>query len=314
MMTCLLRRFFLSFAVLAALAAPALAQSFPGADTQQAQPPTPKMLNDYSARGAQIRYLGRFQTLDGWLVIRNGNPEFYYSTQDGSAMVMGILFDPNTSQMLTNEQLARLQMNDRSDAATLTRMVLEGEQKTGASAAATAPQPGAPIPPTPAPATADPNKTPSLSDRLYMDMVAANSVTVGQGTGKDIYIFLDPNCPHCQGFLQDMEKAGYMGPNGPTLHAVLVGFDAKSLVQAAYLLATPNPGDLLLRYAKGETTAIPAPNSITTTGIEKNVQMMTNWNFQGTPIIIYRDTMDKVKIVRGRPSDVQTLVKDLGAK
>ncbi len=337
-MSVFMRRWFLSLLFAFGLVLPAVAQDLPGSTAKT--PPMPKILTQQADRGAQIRYLGRFETLDGWLVVRGGQPEFYYSTLDGKALVMGILFDAVNDKMLTNEQLTRLQMSNSGDMATLTRMVLENhnDRDTASNDAAAAsraapvtpsnpvpttatPSAGAPVPSQAAPSQAAdaqeiknegglPN-TPA--NTLYLDMMGANSVKVGKGNGPALYAFIDPNCPHCQQFLKDLQANGYLEEGGLSVHAVLVAFDQRSLAQAAYLLGAPNPGELLMRYVGGDAEALPTPDSISTTGIAKNTQMMVRWGFEGTPVIVYRNSAKQIKIVRGRPLDLKGLAQDLGA-
>lgn len=357
-----LRQWLLSLIIAFSFVLPAVAQDLPGSTNKT--PPMPKILSQQTERGAQVRYLGRFETLDGWLVVRGGQPEFYYSTLDGKALVMGILFDAVNDKMLTNEQLTRLQMGNTGDMATLTRMVLEnhGERDAAANENAAAQRDAAATPATPAPDAAAapatgttpapaqtapvaepetatppaPQSTPDASalapnpdsaniteqgglpntpaNTLYLDMMGANSVKIGTGTGPALYAFIDPNCPHCQHFIKDLRDNGFLGANGLSVHAVLVAFDQKSLRQAAYLLAAPNPGELLLRYIDGDAEALPAPETITTTGIAKNTQMMVKWGFEGTPVIVYRNAEKQIKIVRGRPLELKKLVQDLGGQ
>lgn len=315
------------------------AQQLEAAPTTTVLPPLPKPLEEQKSRGAQIYYLGRYETLEGWMMVRNGQPEFYYATTDGKAVIMGFLFDAD-GEVITAHQVGKLAMTNPEQAKNLSQMVSpekgsaatrkEAEAEKAAEAAASASQPPAPLQtpvqtPTPlqpivtptAPADAQATSSDiatnlernSPSNMLMDELAAAPSVGLGQTSAALVYAFVDPNCPHCKRFLREMEP--YIKAGQVQLRLLPVGFNDQSLKQSAFLLAAADGGERLLKIAKTEVNDIPIDNTVNTDAVTSNVQILQRWNMMATPMVIYRNSAQEVKIVKGRPVDMPAMVRDL---
>lgn len=289
----------LSLALLA-VAAPAHATS------NKSQPPIPLPIQNLVNEGAQIRYLGRDNGLDGWVTMKQGQQQYFYVTEDQQSIVMGVLF------------------NAKGDVVTL-RQVNELRTKEGPAIDALAgfPEPARPDadPATAAPDFNDPASVaraaaavtaPSKSDQLYEAVTTANWISIGKPEAPIIYSFIDPECPHCHDLIQDVRKSGFLEKGQVQLRLLPVGIiSEESLQEAAYLLAAPNAQDLLFQHLDGKPGVLLADPNVNTQGVQRNMSLMQDWKFDVTPFSIYKDTSGKVKILRGRPNDLKKVVAEL---
>ncbi len=90
-----------------------------------------------------------------------------------------------------------------------------------------------------------------------------------------------------------------------------IGFRDETIEQAAFLLAAPDPQDALFRHLDGDKTALPIQPEINTQGVQRNLAIMQSWHFDVTPITVYRAFNGSIKIVRGKPKDIDQIVADL---
>jgi protein-disulfide isomerase len=295
------------------LASPALAED----------PPLPQPLAAQKAHGAQVYYLGKFDTLDGWTMIRSGQPEFYYSTPGGKAIVMGLLFDGN-GDLKTTEQMKALDLTKEGGIVDMMASQIQDPTKAlplpNTNEAPGGPSRFAAPPVSPAPQTnstalsqvanqALPN-TPA--NRLFGEVLKTNNLLFGQDGKPVFYAFIDPNCQHCQFFLKAIEPSVLAGD--VAVRIIPVAFDDESRRQGAFILSAGDGIDRLLAYAKGDKSALPKPN-IDTKAVEANTALLSRWNLMATPIIVYRaGKTGEVKLIRGRPLDMAGALADLRGK
>lgn len=281
------------------LAGPGFAAQKTGPKAQVAAgtPSVPKPLAEQQARGAQVFYMGKYESLDGWVLIRGTQPEFYYATSDGKALVMGFLFNGD-GQLLTGQQLKTLSETQKDGIAGILASGLAGVPEAGPDAAE-------------APAAA-PGKV-TAAQRLLQEMQAAPGMTYGQDGKPVFYAFIDPNCAHCQAFLKSAEP--YVAAGDFAVRMIPVGFDDKSKKQAAFALAAADGAARMVAYAKGDADVLPVMADFDTAAIDANLAIMRSWHLTGTPIIVYTAAKSgEIKLVRGRPLDMPGAVADLTGK
>jgi len=126
------------------------------------------------------------------------------------------------------------------------------------------------------------------------------------------YSFIDPLCPHCHDMMKAMRP--HIDAGRVQVRLIPVGFKDQTKAQAAYLLATPGPETVWWRHMDGDTNALPAKMEINQQGVERNLSVMQSWKLSVTPLIIYRGQDQKVKIIRGKPKDIEQLIKDIGVR
>ncbi len=284
-----MKRIFLIAALLVcALALPATAQD--QSPTSSAPlPEMPKPIQELISQGAQVRYLGRDHGLDSWITVKGGQEQYFYVLPDKSAFVMGLLFDAD-GKLVTVQQVKRLQQQGDTLLDSLSEDTATEEQ--------------------------DPAKDPrfkSPSEQLFADIEGSNWVPLGELGAPVAYAFIDPQCPHCHEFIKEL-RASYLDKGKVQLRLVPVGFKDETRSQAAFLLATPNPSERWYKHMDGDPEALPAKSEISDQGVQRNLAVMQSWQFSVTPMIVYRGKDGTVKLVRGRPKDIEAFINDLGAR
>jgi len=279
-------RAFLLIVCLFALAMPATAQE--GGNL----PALPPALKDLVDKGAQIRYLGQKHGLEGWITIYQGQEQYYYVTPDGKGFVMGVLFD-ETGRMATIDQVRDLQKQGGEilDLLTAERPDEAGGGETLSSV-------------TDAPAAQSP------AERMFSDVEASNWVRLGKESAPVLYSFVDPQCPHCHAFLNDLRK-DYIEKGLVQVRLIPIGFRDETEVQAAVLLAAPDAQARWFRHLDGDESALPVKDGVSTQGVQRNLALMQAWKFNVTPLSIYRARNGEIKIIRGRAEDAAKHLADL---
>ncbi len=276
---------------------PALALALLISGTAYANPGAPsdlpEPLQPLAAKGAQLRYLGTENGMDGWIAIYQGQEQYYYITPDKKAFVTGLMYG-NDGRSVTIDQVRQLQ----SKSGGVLDLLAESAPGT---ATATAP---------PLTSVTDKMKVQSPSERMFADIEKSNWLTMGANGAPVIYSFIDPQCPHCHDFLKSLKK-DYIDQGLVQVRLIPVGFQPGSLSQAAILLAAPNGAELFQRYLDGDKDALPAKNDISTQAVQQNMALMQSWKFNVTPLTVYRGRDGKVKILRGKAKDIRNLIGDL---
>lgn len=284
-------RFLPMLAVLTAMSFPAFAQG----KANQAIPEVPQVLEALADRGAQFRYLGREHGMEGWIAIYQGQEQYYYITQDKKAFVTGLMFGED-GRPITIDQVKTLQASGGDVLDLLT---------SGSAPAAETSAPKSVV-------ESAQVKTPA--ERMFADVENSNWVRLGNETAPVIYSFVDPNCPHCHDFINDIRQKNYLQQGVLQIRIIPVGFIEGSLAQSAFLLASPDASDRYLKYLDGDKEALPAKGEISTQAVQKNMALMQAWKFSVTPLTAYRSKSGEIKIVRGRVKDLDAMLADLPAR
>ena len=250
-------------------------------------PELPEPIQSLASEGAQIRYLGKDNGLDAWLTVKNGVEQYFYVLPDRSAFVMGVMFDQN-GKLVTVEQVNRL----RAQGDTLLDTLAEF----------------------PTPENATENKafefnTPA--EQMFNDIETSNWVPLGQPGAPVMYSFIDPQCPHCHSFIDELRKAGHLDNGDVQVRMIPVGFKDQTQAQAAFLIAAPDPQARWFKHMDGDESALPAKSEINQQGVQRNLSIMQAWKFSVTPMIVYRGRDGSVKLIRGKPQDTKSVLADL---
>lgn len=264
--------------------------SVSGVLAQEKEPTLPAPIQALVEEGAQIRYLGKEHGLDGWITIKNGQEQYFYVTEDGKAVLMGLLFDKD-GKLLTVRQVRNLQEQNGD---VLQSLIVPLPEDKGSLAAASE--------------QTTQFKTPA--EQLLKNIEESNWIALGDNTAPVIYSFIDPQCPHCHAFIGDLRR-NYIDNGLIQVRIVPVGFRAESKAQAAFLLAAPDPQLRWFRHLDGDDSALPITPNINEQGVERNMAIMQSWKLDVTPLTVYRAANGRVKLVQGRAKDVPALVADL---
>lgn len=257
-------------------------------------PILPAPIQNEVDEGAQVRFLGKDHGLDAWMTMKNGQEQYFYVLPDKKAFLMGVLFNED-GKLVTVDQVRRLQ--EKGDS--FTDDLLSGDGFAGL--------------------TKNPDvdrqdlkfKTPA--EQLFFDVENSNWVPLGKSSAPVAYAFIDPQCPHCHAFIDDL-RADYISTGRVQLRIIPVGFKDETRAQAAFLLAAPNPQARWYAHMDGDETALPAKSEINQQGVQRNLAIMQSWEFSVTPMIIYRGQDGTVKLVRGKPKDTEGFVSDLNTR
>ncbi len=278
---------FLTVVLVALFSMPLISPSL----AQEKTPDIPQALQVLADRGAQIRYLGTEHGMQGWISIFQGQEQYHYVTPDGQGFVMGLLFDKDGS-MVTIEQVRSLQSQNDG---VLDALALDRPAEASLDAVKQD--------------TADAFEYQSPAERMFNEVSNSNYIAFGNDDAPVIYSFMDPQCPHCHSFMEDLRK-GYIDEGLVQVRLVPVGFREETLAQSAFLLASPDPKTAWYDHLD-EKTMLPAKNNVNTDGVQRNLMLMQDWKFNVTPMTIYRGKDGKVKIIRGRASNMADIIADL---
>ncbi|MCS5597976.1 MAG: thioredoxin domain-containing protein [Alphaproteobacteria bacterium] len=263
----------------------------------QTVPEMPDTLKDLADKGAQVRFLGDDLGLSGWFVFMKGSQQFFYETADKKALISGVLYN-DKGELVTSEQLKRLQSDDQDII----------DQFTGGIAAEPAAEKTASTSTLPSQSEYE---TLSPSEQLFVTIEHSNWVSLGDKDAPVVYSFVDPLCPHCHDFVNELRR-GFLKRGMVQLRIVPVGLmGADSMKKAAFLLSAPDAADRFYKHLDGDEKALPVENNFNTDGVELNIDIMRGWGLDVTPFSIYRDAAGKVKIIKGMPSRLEEMIGDL---
>lgn len=257
---------------------------------QESIPELPAPIKTLVDQGAQIRFLGKDYGLEGWVAIKNGQEQYFYVLPGQKVFLTGILFD-ETGKPVTVEQVRHLRDQGEDVLDTLAadnteELNMEKEKKYEF-------------------------KTPS--EQLFWDIENSNWIPVGLAGTPIFYAFINPQCPHCHDMMAEL-KEKYIDSGRAQVRLIPVGTDEQSVAQAAFLLASPDPAGTWWKHMSGAEGALPAKQGINAQGVERNLAVMQSWKLSATPLVVYRGKDGTVKIIRGKPKDLESLVSDLGAR
>lgn len=258
----------------------------PATGNAQNTPFMPEPIKALELDGTQIKYLGEAHGLHGWAGFKGGQIQYFYAAPDGKGILTGMLFDKD-GQNVTIKQLQALQTG--KDGKSLDMLMTETNTA----------------------AHAEPNKEfMSPAQQMYASIEESNWIILGNPNAPYIYTFIDPQCPHCHGFINDLRK-NFL-PNGTLqLRIIPIGFTPETMAQAAFLLAAPDAEQRLYKHVDGDKTALPINPDINNQGIQRNLLVMQSWDLNVTPLTVYKNKNGNVKIVQGRAQNAASIVNDL---
>lgn len=270
-----------------------LGSSISFAQQQEVVPDLPDSLKTLASSGAQMRYLGKELGLDGWVAIKNGQEQYFYVLPDQQGFLSGVLFDKE-GKIVTVDQVARLRKQG-TDTEVLDTLAADNA-----------------IDRAEAENKAKKYEFMTPSEQLFFDVENSNWLPLGQAGTPVFYALIDPQCPYCHEMMVALKSK--IDDGKVQVRMIPVGRTEQTKVQAAFLMAAPDPAGTWWRHMNGDADALPAKQGINTQGVERNMLLMQSWKFQGTPTIIYRAKDGTVKIITSKPKDLDALITDLGSK
>ncbi len=278
----------LTFAGTCCLIAPSI--SFAQNDTILPKLPAP--IQNLADGGAQIRFLGKDYGVEGWVAIKNGQEQYFYVLPNSGGFLSGILFDEK-GKAVTISQVDRLRKQNGGellDVLTSDPLASKASQEM----------------------KSDKYEFKTPAEQLFSDIESSNWISIGQAGTPVFYSFIDPQCPHCHEMMRELKK--YVTAGKAQVRLIPIGLKEETRAQSAFLLATPNPEKVWWQHMDGDKNALPAKKELNQQGVERNLSIMQSWKLDATPFVIYRDINKKVKMVRGKPKDLEGLIRDLGSR
>lgn len=262
-----------------------------GAQNGDKRPPMPDALDNLVKKGAQVRYLGEQHGMKGWLMIKNGKPQYFYVAPDGQAIMTGLMFNAD-GENVTARQLQELRGETGES---LDELTSRDDEASFDMPEVSQPQ--------------------SRSEKMYSAIKASNWFVLGDPQAPVVYAFIDPQCPHCHDLINTFRNRGFFEDGRVQMRVIPVAvINKESLYRSAYLLAASNPAERLFSHIDGDDGALPVKRDMNTQGVQRNMTVMKDWNLQSTPFIVYKDKDDEVRIIQGNPSDPAALVSELPAQ
>jgi thiol:disulfide interchange protein DsbG len=235
--------------------------------------------------------------MSGWIAIYQGQEQYYYITGDGKAFVTGLMFGAD-GRPITVDQVRNLQAQGGG----VLDLLAEGQGGAAPETAA----------PSPVESVASSLKSQSPAERMFQEVERSNWIRLGSDAAPYIYVFIDPQCPHCHDFLKEL-RPGYIEKGLIQVRIVPVGFQQGSLAQASFLLAAPDGEERFYKHLDGKEE-LPAKSDISTQAVQKNMALMQAWKFNVTPLTVYQAQNGEIKIVRGVAKDIKAVLADLPKK
>lgn len=252
-------------------------------------------LSDAIADGKELRYLGRQSGMDGWIAEKEGQIEIFYTTADGDGVVLGVLFDENGTN-ITREQMAGIDELQPVDTTGLNIQPDAALDQKGTQQQAQAP--------------AKPN---SPGERLFAAVTEKRHFSIGSARAPEMYLIVDPTCPFCKTLWAELADP-YVKSGQVRANIIPVGaLSQESGDITSKILGANDPSDAWLSYVADGSDALneiqgdPAYQS----HYNSVMEMMEQWQMSTVPYTVYRAANGKVKLVRGVPKDMKTVVQDL---
>lgn len=298
---------------------PAAAQEWPSLENTTAEA-LPAPIQKAQQDGAQVRYLGQHDGIDGWMVYSRGRPSFAYSPQGTKAFIQGMLYsDDGDNVTLRQLQNMRLRDGDSFDVLSqISRMAQEEKNRMQAEMSAqeaaeeTEPQVQTNEADQNAEESAQTEQTNqplSPSERLMVDLENTNWSIFGSRRAPVMYALIDPDCPYCRVTMRELQP--YMDAGEIQLRMIPIGFTPKSQRVSALILAALDGEAMFFDYISGQAPQLGSDPNVNVQGVIRNKNVIESWGFDLTPILFYRDSEGTVKIVRGEPANYEQLIADL---
>lgn len=270
---------FITFSLLILLASPVFAQGVLPVPPAIKDVPALKIFTEQS--DAKIEFVGRQHGIDMWVAQKEGAIQVLYTTPNGQAMLMnGFLFGPDGT-LVTEKGLRDYAEGNPSFIKELAERV---EVK---------------------------NPPQSPGEKLWFDLSNAAFVEFGSKDAPIVYVFVDPNCPHCKKYWQ--AAIPYVSEGNMRVRFVPVGIlGDESLRDAVDIIASQDRQKAWLDTVEGKLENSLKSDEIALNKVKSNFELMQRWKIESTPFSVYKDVQGKTKMFRGNPDDMVAFLELMG--
>jgi hypothetical protein len=150
------------------------------------------------------------------------------------------------------------------------------------------------------------------SERLWQELLGARAINFGRSSAPIIFAFIDPRCGHCTDFWNKIAPV-YVAKGQVNVKLIPVGLlGPESVDLAARLLAAKDPTQSWLDFKAGKSLGegeVPPEGLV---DVAQNGDLMAKLKINSTPFLIYRNQVGTVRLLRGSPENMATLLTDMG--
>ena len=270
-------------------------------------------LNNLVKSGAKLHYMGERSGLHGWLIEKEGQIQMIYLAPDRQTVIIGGMFS-SQGENVTSPQLQAL-MGSNPDVKAIfdssahqQREIMQAGGEQGGATSVPGNMAASKSPPASMPAAV------SLSpgERLIQDMKAAAGVVLGDNSMTEILMFVAPSCPNCKSTWKELRESVFAKKIQIRLIPVYNSMGPTERNMAAQLLRAQAPLDAWDRFVGGDVSVLSGtPDDVSLRAIESNLMLISKWNIQGYPYLVYRSKDGRVKIVQGKPERMAAVLADL---
>jgi len=270
-------------------------------------------LQNLVKNGAKLYYMGERSSMPGWLIVKDGQVQMIYLSADQKTVLIGGMFTTQ-GENVTSPQIQSL-MEANTDIKLLFTSSAQQQREitdAGASGGATSVPGDAAVSSRKATDNMPVSVPVSPGERLVQDLKAAAGVVVGQNDGAELIMMVAPGCPNCKSTWKELREAVFAKKIQVRLVPVYNTTGNTEKNAAAQLLKVEKPLDAWDRFVSGDTSALSGtPDPMAVRAVESNLLLVSKWNIQGYPYLVYRGHDGRVKIVQGRPERMAAVLSDL---
>lgn len=234
-------------------------------------------------QGVRIIPLGHEGGFDGWLTMKDGRIQTFYTQPDNDVVLSGLMI-AGDGRNLTAQQIMRYQ-------------AISGNQ---ISLQETTPDGGGTVA----------GETPA--QRFWREAGTATWFSYGGQDAPILYLFTTPDCAGCKDYFSILAEQ-YARENIVQIRVIMVGNSDESNASAAQILSLSNPSESWYGYALGlithfdnEASLVARANLANNRGLLQSRKLDTKM-----PLTLYRTPKGVHKIVQGLPENIQDLIVDL---
>jgi protein-disulfide isomerase len=294
-----------------------LLNSLPSAaKTADPNPADNPILAKFLQEGAKIYFMGAHDGLNGWFITKDQQVQMGYTTADNKNIVMGVLFDEKADNYSVTQFRDLYNSNkeintffNNLDIGALANAVPNVPNLPAANGSTSSVAPLASMPIMASIKQVAP-QTDKPGERLIHELDQAAGVVLGPPSAPQLFMVMNPNCPHCQATWSIMRDAVMKG--SLQVHMIPIGQNDEDNRAAARLLQASDPLTAWDKYAAGDKSQLAGPaEPLHLAAIRANHILIDNWHIQFTPYFVYRAKEGQVKIVQGEPDQLSAVLNDL---
>ena len=267
--------------------------------------------------GAKLYYMGERSSMPGWLIVKDGQVQMVYLSPDQRTAIIGGMFSAQ-GENVTSPQIQTL-METNNDIKLLFTGSAQQQREilnAGGSGGATS-VPGDRAASSASASGKDEASVPggvpvSPGERLVQDLKAAAGVVLGQNDETELLMMVAPSCPNCKSTWKELRESVLAKKFQVRLVPVYNSTGSAEKNAAAQLLKAEKPFETWDRFVSGDASALAGtPDPVAVRAVEANLSLVSKWNIQGYPYLVYRGRDGRVKIVQGRPERMAAVLLDL---